>query len=63
MTDPLSIAAGVAGLVSLGITTVQGLFDFYSSCKGQGATIARTTDKLGDLLGTLHTIDETLSKR
>lgn len=63
MGDPLSIAAGVAGLVSLGIQTVQGLVDFYSSYKSQNTTIARTTDKLGGLLGTLQTINQTLTNR
>jgi ankyrin repeat domain-containing protein 50 len=63
MGDPLSIAAGVAGLVSLGIQTVQGLVDFYSSYKSQNTTIARTTDKLGALLGTLQTINQTLTNR
>jgi ankyrin repeat domain-containing protein 50 len=63
MGDPLSIAAGVAGLVSLGIQTVQGLVDFYSSYKSQNTTIARTTDKLEALLGTLQTINQTLANR
>jgi ankyrin repeat domain-containing protein 50 len=36
MTDPLSVAAGVAGLISLGIQVTESLVKFYTSYKGQG---------------------------
>ena len=40
MSDPLSIAAGAAGLVSLGLTVCSGLLDYYKAWKDQGSDVS-----------------------
>ena len=49
MGDPLSMVAGVAGLLSLGIQVSESLIDFYKSYRDQDADIAATTDRLKTL--------------
>lgn len=34
MSDPLSIIGSAVGIVSLGITVVQGLVDYYAAFQG-----------------------------
>jgi hypothetical protein len=63
MTDPLSVAAGVAGLISLGIQVTESLVAFYTSYKGQDSEITRTTDKLEGLLNTFRFLSNALQKR
>lgn len=63
MSDPLSVAAGVAGLVSLGIQVTEGLFMFYTSYKDQDVNIERATGKLENLLDTFRCLDDALRKR
>lgn len=46
MTDPLSVAAGIVGLISLGIQVTESLVKFYTSYKGQDTDVIRTTEKL-----------------
>ena len=43
MADPLSIAAGIAGFLSLGIHVAQALVDFYAVYKMQDTNVAKVT--------------------
>ncbi|KAI8292980.1 Ankyrin repeat and KH domain-containing protein 1 [Colletotrichum sp. SAR 10_98] len=57
MSDPFSIASGVAGIVSLGLEVVKGFYEYYSTLKDQSSDIARIYDSLSrlrDLLGNLR---------
>lgn len=49
MADPLSIASGIAGLLSLGIQVTQSLFNFYTAYKDQGKDVAKITQNLDSL--------------
>lgn len=60
MGDPLSIAAGTAGFISLGIQVTQSLVEFYSAYKHQDSRIAVTLEGLEDILDIFKTLDETL---
>ena len=51
MTDPLSVAAGIAGLISLGVQVTQSLVQFYTSYKGLDGDVARTIGNLKGLYG------------
>ncbi|CAI7621157.1 unnamed protein product, partial [Penicillium viridicatum] len=57
MADPLSIASGVAGLLSLGIQVTKSLVDFYSAYKDQTPALAKITLNLENLLGILQSLD------
>ena len=63
MGDPLSTAAGTAGLISLGIQVSKGLFDFYTACRNKNDTCARTIHRLEGLLNTLEHLDNALQTR
>jgi hypothetical protein len=63
MTDPLSVAAGIAGLISLGIQVTGSLVQFYTSYKGQDSDVTRTTEKLESLLHTFQFLDAGLQSR
>jgi ankyrin repeat domain-containing protein 50 len=63
MGDPLGVAAGVAGLISLGIQISKGMVEFYISSTNKGETIAKTTDRLKNLLSTLENLDKALQGR
>lgn len=63
MTDPLSVATGIAGLISLGIQVTGSLVEFYTSYKGQDAEVARTTKNLESLLGAFKSLSSTLQSR
>ena len=63
MSDPLSIAGSVAGLISLGIQVTQSLVDFYTSYKNQDSELAGTIEKLDRLLVILESLEKTLSNR
>ncbi|KAJ5510374.1 hypothetical protein N7453_002477 [Penicillium expansum] len=63
MADPLSIASGVAGFLSLGIEVTKSLVEFYSSYKGQTAALAKITLNLENLLGILRSLDDALQNR
>ena len=57
MADPLSIASGVAGLLSFGIQVTQTLVDFYSAYKNQTPDLAKITLNLQNLLSILQSLD------
>jgi hypothetical protein len=63
MPDPLSIASGVAGLLSLGIQVTKTLVDFYSAYKDQTPAVATTMLKLENLLGILRSLDSAVQNR
>lgn len=63
MTDPLSVAAGVAGLITLGIQVTKSLVEFYTSYRGQDTDVARTTGNLESLLSTFRCLDDALQSR
>ena len=48
--DGFSVAASVAGIISLGIQVTQSLTDYYEAYKGQKLDIANTAEKLKNLL-------------
>jgi len=63
MGDPLSVAASVAGLLSLGIQVTQSLVTYYTSYRNQDSHVARTISRLEALLETFQDLSETLSRR
>ena len=63
MADPLSIASGVAGLLSLGIQVTQNLIDFYSAYKNQASDLIQITRNLESLLVIFDTLDNALRVR
>ena len=63
MADPLSIVAGVAGLISLGIQVAQSLVDFYTLYKHQDSELVGTIEKLDILVIILKSLKKSLSDR
>lgn len=63
MSDLLSIAGSVGGLISLGIQVTRSLVDFYTSYKHQDSELAGTIEKLDRLLIILESLEKTLSNR
>ncbi len=63
MTDPFSIGAGAAGLISLGIKATESLVKYYSSYKAQDADISHTSEKLESLLSTFECLSSALQSR
>jgi ankyrin repeat domain-containing protein 50 len=63
MADPLSVAAAVAGLISLGIQVTRGLVVFYTTCKDQDERIVRIVRRLENLLKTFGNLDQALQNR
>lgn len=61
--DGLSVAASVAGIISLGIQVTQSLVDFYSAYKSQKSDIAYTTKKLERLLSVFEILRSQLANR
>jgi hypothetical protein len=61
--DGLSVAASVAGIISLGIQVTQSLIDFYEAYKGQKSDIANTAKKLENLLCVLESLRRQLTNR
>ncbi|KAJ5631612.1 NACHT nucleoside triphosphatase [Penicillium longicatenatum] len=57
MPDPLSITAGIAGFLSLGISVTQSLIDFYSAYKTQDAELAKLTQKIKILQNTFQSLE------
>jgi hypothetical protein len=63
MGDPLSVAASVAGLLSLGLQSTDYLYKYYTACRGQHRDLARIADQLGGLLESLQIIDQIVRTR
>lgn len=51
--DPLSISAGAAGLISIGITICNGLLGYYKSYKDAEDNVTRTYNSIEALTKTL----------
>jgi hypothetical protein len=56
MAEPLSIASGIAGLLSLGIQVTETLLDFYSAYKHQDTDLAKITHNLENLQSILRSL-------
>ncbi|OQV11276.1 NACHT domain-containing protein, partial [Cladophialophora immunda] len=63
MSDPLSVAASVAGLLSLGLQSTEYLYNYYTACRDQHQDLAKTADQLGSLLESVQIIDEIVRTR
>ena len=63
MSDPLSVAVSVAGLISLGIQVTQSLVDFYTSYKTQDSDFASTLHELESLLDIFQDLNRALASR
>jgi hypothetical protein len=61
--DGLSVAASVAGIISLGIQATKSLVDFYSTYKSQKSDIAYTAKKPEHLLSVLEILRNQLTNR
>jgi hypothetical protein len=57
MAEPLSVASGVAGIVSLGLTACQGLLNFYNFYKAYDNDIRNTTSKIQSLTNMLEALE------
>lgn len=62
MSDPLSITAGIAGFISLGIQVTQTLVDYYSACKDQTNDIAKITQNVENLQRIFRTLETEVQK-
>lgn len=58
MTDPFSITASAAGLVSLGLTVCSGLLDYYRAWKDQHSDISTMCESIETLDRTFELLDE-----
>lgn len=63
MTEPLSVAASVAGLISLGIQVTQSLVEFYNAYKNRDSDLVDMAERLESLLDIFQCLGKTLSDR
>lgn len=63
MSDPLSIAGSIVGILSLGITLSQGLFDYYAAYQDYNTDIALASKRLRYLLQVFRTLHDGLRQR
>ena len=63
MTEPLSVAASVAGLVSLGIQVTQSLVNFYNTYKYRDSDLVHMIERLVSLLDIFQCVKKTLPHR
>lgn len=63
MTNPLSVAAGVAGLVSLGIQVTHSLVDFYNAYAKRDLDLINIIKRLDSLLDIFQYLKKTLLDR
>ncbi|KAG2413226.1 hypothetical protein HFD88_002415 [Aspergillus terreus] len=63
MPDPLSIASGTAGLLSLGIQVTQGLVKFYATYKDRDTDLEKITRNLDSLLSIFRLLDAAVNER
>ena len=61
--DGLSVAASVAGIISLGIQVTQSLTDYYKAYKGQKSEITNTAEKLKNPLHVFESLRGELTDR
>ena len=60
MSDPLSIASGIAGLISLGLQTCQGIVTYYQAWSDYDEDVATTATAVKQLNGILQTLRDTI---
>lgn len=58
MSDPLSISASAAGLISLGLEVTKGLIQYYESWKDSHDNVATMLESLEALFKTLKLLNE-----
>ncbi|KAL6412826.1 hypothetical protein AUP68_04035 [Ilyonectria robusta] len=58
MADPLSVASGVAGLVSLGISTCNGLHRYLDAVKGRQEDITKVAQRVRLLESTIEALQD-----
>ncbi|KAJ5117570.1 NACHT nucleoside triphosphatase [Penicillium atrosanguineum] len=63
MADPLSIAAGISGFLSLGIQVTQALVDFYSVYKSQDTELVKLTQNIENLQDTFRSLEVAVHQR
>ncbi|KAL8991075.1 MAG: hypothetical protein Q9169_007954, partial [Polycauliona sp. 2 TL-2023] len=63
MADPLSVAASVAGLTSLGIKVTQELVNYYKAYTSRKSDLVGITGRLEDLVDTFQHLEKVLSGR
>lgn len=63
MSDPLSIAGSVVGLISLGLQCAEYLYNYYTTYRDRRQDLAQIADQLGSLLDSLRIIDEVVRTR
>src|SRR5687768_12785385 len=63
MADGLSVAANLAGLVSLGIEVTNGLLDYFETYRSRESDLAQTTKKLHALLIALNSLRKQFAER
>ena len=63
MSDPLSVTAGIAGFISLGIQVTQTLVDFYSTYKNQDNDVAKITSNMENLQSIFRTLETAVHQR
>ncbi|RHZ60682.1 uncharacterized protein CDV56_102011 [Aspergillus thermomutatus] len=62
MSDPLSVTASAAGIISLGLQVTQGIFSFCSAWKGYGGDMEDLRNKATALANGLRHLDHVLHK-
>ena len=63
MTEPLSVAGSVAGLISLGIQVTQSLVNFYNAYKNRDSDLVHMIERLDSLIDTFQCLKKALSDR
>jgi hypothetical protein len=63
MGDPLSVAASVAGLLSVALQSTEYLYKYYTVCRDQHRDLAKVADQLGGLRESLQIIDDHVRTR
>jgi hypothetical protein len=63
MADPLAIASGIAGLLSLGIQVTQSLVNFYATYKDQDTDLAKVAQNLDNLQSIFRALDVAVEER
>ena len=58
MSDPLSVTASAAGLISLGLTVCSGILEYYSAWKDQPSDVSAMCESLIALNKTFELLDE-----
>ncbi|KAK2048630.1 hypothetical protein LZ31DRAFT_29063 [Colletotrichum somersetense] len=63
MSDPLSVAGSVVGIISLGLQVTQSLYSYYAAVNAQYSDVTHTARKLESLLEILNCIQTHLDGR